>query len=136
MEEYLNITDFVSRAYEQLEMLNKNKKKPTFPQPNIISKDRKTFFINFSDLCEAINRTPEYVKKYLETETNISTSILADGGLKFDISIKPQQIKNIVTTFIKELIICKDCKSCITQLEKDSRLTFMCCYNCNSKKSI
>jgi len=128
--------NYIDRAYEQLELLNKNKKKPTFPQPNIISKDRKTFFINFSEICKTIDRTPDYVKKYLEIETNISTSILGDGGLKFDVSIKPQQIKNIVTTFIKELIICKDCRSCITTLEKDTRLLFLCCSNCNSKKSI
>lgn len=126
----------VIRAYDQLELLNKNNKKPSFPPPNIISKDRKTFFINFNDLCNSINRTPEYVKKYIEKETNIATSILGDGGLKFDVSIKIPQIKNIITNFIKELIICKDCKSCITTIEKDTRLTFMYCSNCNSKKSI
>ena len=128
--------NYLDRAYEKLELLNKNKKKPTFPQLNIISKDRKTFFINFSEICVAIDRTHDYVKKYLETETNISTSILGDGGLKFDVLIKPQQIKNIITTFIKELIICKDCKSCITTIEKDTRLVFLYCSNCNSKKSI
>ena len=128
--------NYLDRAYEQLELLNKNKKKPIFPQPNIISKDRKTFFINFSELCKTIDRTQDHVKKYLETETNIPTSILGDGGLKFDVSIKPQQIKNIITTFIKELIICKDCRTCITTLEKENRLTYMCCSNCNSKKSI
>ena len=132
-----NINDtYLDRAYSQLELVNKNKKKPIFPQPNIISKDRKTFFINFNELCKSINRTQEYVKKYLETETNITTSILGDGGLKFDVQIKPQQIKNIITTFIKNLVLCVDCKSCITRLEKDTRILFMCCYNCNSKKSI
>jgi translation initiation factor 2 beta subunit (eIF-2beta)/eIF-5 len=128
--------NYLDRAYVQLELINKNKKKPTFPQPNIISKDRKTFFINFNEICIAIDRTPEYVKKYLETETNISTSIMGDGGLKFDVSIKPQQIKNIITNFIKELIICKDCKSCITTLEKETRILYLSCSNCNSKKSI
>lgn len=127
---------YLDRAYFQLELLNKNKKKPTFSPPNIISKDRKTFFINFSEICNSIDRTQEYVKKYIETETNISTSILGDGGLKFDVQFKPQQIKNIITTFIKELIICKDCRSCITKLEKDTRILYMCCSNCNSKKSI
>ena len=58
--------NYLDRAYEQMELLNKNKKKPTFPQPNIISKDRKTFFINFNEICVAINRTPDYVKKYLD----------------------------------------------------------------------
>ena len=128
--------ELVERAYSQLELLNKNKKKPSFPPLNIISKDRKTFFINFSDICKSINRTQEFVKKYLETETNISTSILGDGGLKFDVNIKPQQIKNIITNFIKTLIICVDCKSCITILEKDTRITFLYCKNCNSKKSL
>jgi len=127
---------YLDRAYSQLELKNKNKKKPTFPQPNIISKDRKTYFINFSELCESLNRTPEYVKKYLETETNISTSILGDGGLKFDVQIKPQQIKNIITTFIKNLVLCVDCRSCITTLEKDTRILYLCCSSCNSKKSI
>ena len=127
---------YLDRAYAQLELLNKNKKKPQFPQPNIIAKDRKTFFINFSDICISVNRTPDYVKKYLETETNISTSILGDGGLKFDILIKPQQIKNIITTFIKNLVICVDCRSCITTLEKDTRMLFLCCSKCNSKKFI
>jgi len=126
----------VERAYYQLELLNKNKKKPSFPPPNIISKDRKTFFINFSDICKSINRTQEYVKKYIEKETNISTSILGDGGLKFDVNIKPQQIKNIITHFIKTLIICVDCKSCITTLEKDTRVVIIICTNCNSKKSL
>ena len=128
--------NYLDRAYEQLEAINKHKNRPIFPQPNIISKDRKTFFINFSEMCKSIGRTQDYVKKYLETETNISTSILGDGGLKFDVQIKPPQIKNIITTFIKELIICKDCRSCITTLEKDNRIQYMYCSNCNSKKSI
>jgi len=134
--EYFDATYLVNRAYNSLEQIHTNKKKPTFPQPDIISKDRKTFFVNFNDLCNSINRTHEYVKKYIESEINISTSILGDGGLKFDVSIKPQQIKNLMTNFIKELIICKDCKSCITTIDKESRLTYLCCSNCNSKKSI
>jgi translation initiation factor 2 subunit 2 len=134
--EYLDTEYMINRAYNELELIHKEKKKPTFVQPNIISKDRKTFFINFEDCCKSMNRTQEYVKKYLESETNISTSILGDGGLKFDVQIKPPQIKNIITHFIKELVICKDCKSCITILEKDTRITYLICNACNSKKSI
>ena len=134
--EYLDENYLVNRAYNSLERLHENKKRPQFPQPDIITKDRKTFFINFSQLCQSIDRTQDYLKRYIESQTNISTSILGDGGLKFDVQIKPPQIKTLITNFIKELIICKDCKSCITKLEKDSRLTFLYCSNCNSKKSI
>ena len=130
MESYLD------RAYRLLEEKRNITKKPSFPPPNIISKDRKTFIINFNDLCKAINRTPDTLKKYLETETNISTSILGDGGLKFDVIIKPQQVKNLITTYIKDFVICKDCKSCITTIEKDTRITYLFCSKCNSKKYI
>jgi len=134
--DYLNETFLINRAYDDMQRIRAAKKKPTFPQPNIVSKDRKTFFLNFEDMCNSMHRDQEYVKKYIETETNIATSILGDNSLKFDVNVKPLQIKNLITNLIKEYVICKDCKSSITQMHRDNKITYLTCDLCKSKKSI
>ena len=133
--DYLNETFLVNRAYDDLERMRSSKKKPSFPQPNIVSKDRKTFFVNFEEMCNAMNRKQEYVKSHIETETNIATSILGDNSLKFDVAVKPQQIKNLITNYIKEYIICKDCRSSITQTYREDKINYLVCDYCKSKKS-
>ena len=60
---HLDENYLVNRAYNSLERLHENKKRPQFPQPDIITKDRKTFFINFSQLCQSIDRTQDYLKR-------------------------------------------------------------------------
>jgi translation initiation factor 2 beta subunit (eIF-2beta)/eIF-5 len=136
-----DITYLINRAYVELNKV-KNKNKSTFIKPEIITHNRKTYITNFIKFCESINREPNSVKKYLETELSIQTSIIGESnfddeksGLKIDVLLRPNIVFNAITSYMKEFVLCKHCKA-RTIIEKRDKLTYMVCNNCKSESTI
>jgi translation initiation factor 2 subunit 2 len=125
--------ELIKRAYESLS--SREKKKNKFIQPEIIVKDRKTFITNFDIFCKSINRENNFVKMYIDKETQFASSLINnDTQLKIDTSLKIPHLKNILTIFIKMYILCPECKSSDTILIRKNRKTFTSCGTCKSEK--
>ena len=131
----------INRAYDIINKV-KQKKKNNFIKPEIINHNRKTYITNFTKFSESIDREPLIIKKYLEKELSIITSLIGENnlddeksGLKIDTYIKPNAVLNIIMTFMKEYILCKYCKNA-TLIEKRDKFTYMKCQNCKSEVSI
>ncbi len=126
--------ELVTRAYEILSQ--REKKKNVFIQPEVIVRDRKTFIVNFEGFCTSLNREKNIVKQYVDKETQIMSSFITDNTqLKIDTSLKPSHVRSILANFIKNHVLCSQCKSSSTQLIKINRMQFIECNTCNSKKN-
>src|SRR5206468_757284 len=95
----------------------------------------------FRDVCTSIGYiTPAdeiKIKKYLEKELQTSSSIKKDGRLKFDIIIKSTgSIEKHMSVYITHYIMCDACKSINTERQKISRVNFLVCRSCNSKRAL
>lgn len=125
--------ELIKRAYETLSL--REKKKNKFIQPEIIVKDRKTFITNFDNFCKSINRDNNFVKMYIDKETQYASSLINnETQLKIDTSLKVSHLKNIITIFIKMCILCQECKSSDTVIIRKNRKTFTSCNTCKTEK--
>ena len=126
----------IERAYDELKQ--REKKRTTFIQPEIKNHNRKTYIINFKIFCEKINRSPEFVSRFLTKELNIQTSYnpLDVNELKIDTILKHSNIQTALTTLIKTYVVCLNCKSGNTDIKKVNRINYLICKDCNSEKSI
>ena len=126
--------ELVARAYEMLSQ--REKKKNVFIQPDVLVRDRKTFIANFESFCVSLNREKNIVKQYIDKETEIASSLITDNTqLKIDTSLKPPHVRSILANFIKNHVLCSQCKSSSTQIIKINRIQFIECNTCHSKKN-
>jgi len=102
-------------------------------KPIIQNKNRKSYIINFNDVCKSINRSTSNVKKHIERGLQIPTSIKEDGRLKIDKAVKSFMIQNVIKNYIVENIMCKSCRSIKTIIEKHNRIEYLICKTCKCK---
>lgn len=135
----LYTTEFcLDRLYEKLENDRTNTKKFMVKKATILAKDRKTFILNFGDLCQAFKRDENTVKAFIDKYLEEKTSINENNVLIINNMYKQKQIDDMFIEYMKTYVICqqKRCGSGDTKLERKDRFLFIICNKCGCEKSI
>lgn len=96
---------------------------------------KKTILTNFSQISEHIRRKPEHFQKYLLKELAVSGQIEGER-LVLNMKVPSAKINQKVEEYVKEFVLCKECKKPDTELLKEDRLSFINCLACGAKHSI
>lgn len=97
---------------------------------------KKTSFANFSEICRLLHREPKHVLAFLLAELGTSGSIDGNNQLIIKGRFQQKQIETVVRKYIKEYVTCHTCRSPDTLLQKDTRLFFLQCETCGSRRSV
>ena len=127
-------TQLVNRFYDKLEEQTdkEDRKQKGIKQPDINSKDRKTFIHNFTDVCASMNRDPIVVSSWIAKELCIDTSISMSGTLIMHGTYIKKYTEDKITKYIKENVQCKMCKALHTDINKRDRITYIDCHKCKA----
>lgn len=134
--------ELLARAFNQLreknpEMATGEKKKFVMKPPQVVRiGSKKTAFANFSEICRLLHRMPKHVLQFLLAELGTSGSIDGNNQLIIKGRFQQKQIENVLRRYIKEYVTCHTCRSPDTILQKDARLYFLQCEQCNSRCSV
>jgi len=133
LEEYVRLLD---RAYSQLPRgVSTRSGRFEVPRPIVTIAGARTVVQNFKAICDAMNRNPELVLKFLSKE--LGTAALFDGRRAvFQGKFFEDTIENLIKTFIKEYVICPVCKRPDTHLVKEKRFLFLDCDACGARSSL
>ena len=96
---------------------------------------KKTMLTNFSQISEHIRRNPEHFQKYLLKELAVSGQREGDR-LVLNMKVPSAKINQKVEDYVKEFVLCKECKKPDTELIKEDRLSFIHCLACGAKHSV
>ena len=108
--------------------LSGEKHKTILKPPQVLREGtKKTVFVNFSDLCKAMHRSPEHVLSYLLTELGTSGSLDGQARLIVKGRFLPKVFEGILRRYINDYVICNMCKSADTLLHKENRLFILKC---------
>ncbi|RXG67153.1 Eukaryotic translation initiation factor 2 subunit 2 [Armadillidium vulgare] len=124
--------ELLQRAFNQLrernpDMATGEKKKFVMKPPQVVRiGSKKSAFANFTEICRLLHRIPKHLLQFLLAELGTSGSI--DGKLYYFFFIYNE--------YIKEYVTCHTCRSPDTILQKDARLYFLQCEQCNSRCSV
>ena len=67
----------------------------------------------------------------------LATSGQIEGGrLVLNIKVPSTKIKQKIDEYVKEFVLCKECKKPDTELLKEDRLLFIHCLACGAKHSV
>jgi translation initiation factor 2 subunit 2 len=118
-------------------LLTSSGKRYTIAPPQIFREgNKKSIFANISDICKRMHRQPEHVIQFLFAEMGTTGSVDGSGRLVIKGRFQQKQIENVLRRYIVEYVTCKTCKSPDTLLTKETRIFFMTCESCGSRRSV
>lgn len=115
---------------------NKVMKLPIITLSQVGSK--KTAWHNFGKMCAALNRPKDHVMKFILAELAASGSLDSTNRLILRGKFFANHIQPLIQKYSIKYVVCQTCKSPNTIIIHDSatRLDFLSCSKCFSKKSI
>jgi len=113
------------------------KKKLVMRPPQVLRVGtKKTSFANFLEICKSLHRQPKHMQAFLLTELGTSGSVDANNQLIIKGRFQQKQIESVLRRYIKEYVACQTCRSPDTILQKETRLFFLQCETCGSRRSV
>ncbi|KZT04926.1 uncharacterized protein LAESUDRAFT_750865 [Laetiporus sulphureus 93-53] len=141
--------ELLHRFYAQLHasnpaLLNSTGKRYTIAPPDVMREgNKKTIFVNISDICKRMHRQPEHVIQFMFAEMGTTGSVDGAGRLVIRGRFVQKQIEHVLRRYIiaqgtisEEYVTCQTCKSPDTLLTKENRIYFMSCESCGSRRSV
>lgn len=125
----------LENAYEKLPKIEQGSDRFQIPRIDSIIQGNQTIIRNFSQIAEVLRRDPKHILKYLTRE--FATPGGFDGTrATFQSKIYPKLMEKKLESYVKEYIICKECKKPDTKIIKEDRITFLKCDACGAKSSV
>ena len=97
---------------------------------------KKSSFANFLEICKLLHRPQKHMQAFLLAELGTSGSVDANNQLIIKGRFVQKQIESVLRRYIKEYVACQTCRSPETILQKETRLFFVQCETCGSRKSV
>lgn len=136
---YLVLLD---RVYDELKSKNPSlgagESRNQIPVPQIERYgSKKTAVANFKKICDAINRSMEEVKDFIEKELSTVGSIDSMNCLILKLqNVKTIQFESIIIKYVDEYVKCHACKKINTTLNKEDRITVLKCNLCQATRTV
>jgi translation initiation factor 2 subunit 2 len=128
-------TELIDRLY--LEMENEGQApKLKLQKPEVVIQNSKTFVSNFRDLCKRFKRSEDEVLTFFVEELRAKCTIDGNGALIIHKIFRQNQIQSILSKYMEAAVMCKQCKSYLTEIIRENRITYMSCEACRSKRAI
>eukprot|EP00928_Gymnodinium_smaydae_P017175 TRINITY_DN16560_c0_g5_i1.p1 TRINITY_DN16560_c0_g5~~TRINITY_DN16560_c0_g5_i1.p1 ORF type:complete len:206 (-),score=48.61 TRINITY_DN16560_c0_g5_i1:90-707(-) len=134
--------DFMlTRLYEIIEAKNPSlgtTKKYVMKPPQIVRVgSKKVGWVNFSEICNMMNRSTEHVMSFVLAEFGTEGNMAGEGQLILRGRYLPKHAESLLRKYIKEFVTCEMCKSANTMLNRDSstRLHMVSCQNCGASRT-
>lgn len=127
--------EMLKDAYKNVKQIEVSSERFEIPKIQGHFEGKKTILTNFSQIVAHIRRNPEHFQKYLLKELAASGNKEGDR-LVLNIKVPSAKINQKIEDYVKEFVLCKECKKPDTELLKEDRLAFIHCLACGAKHSV
>lgn len=110
--------------------------KATFPVPHVSTAGRRSCWTNFHAFCATCNRPPQHVMEFVQSELCCLSSVSSQGALNLKNKSGAGQLQQICRAYVNQHVLCSTCKSADTLLTRESRLSFVNCQACGSRRAV
>ena len=125
----------LNQAYKKLPEIEDTTDRFQIPKIDSIIQGNQTIIRNFSQISETLRRKPKHLLKYLTRE--FATPGGFDGTrATFQSKIPPRLMEKKLETYVKDYVLCKECKKPDTKLIREDRITFLKCDACGAKSPV
>jgi len=131
----MDYKEMLKRARAQLPPEVFERKRFELPQPRGSTIGMRTILHNYKEICDALNRDPRHMLKFLSKE--MATAGTIDGTRAiFQGKFRRDTLERLIKRYVEEFVVCPVCKRPDTKIVKERRLSFLICEACGARSSI
>ena len=130
-----NYEELLEEAHKKIKKIDSTGNRFEIPKIEGHFEGKKTILTNFLQIASHIRRKPEHFQKFILRELATSGNIEGDR-LILNNTIPSAKINSKIEDYVKEFVLCKECKKPDTEIVKEDRLTFVHCLACGAKHSV
>jgi len=130
-----NYEKLLEETYKKVKTIDTKTNRFEIPKIKGHFEGKKTILTNFFQIASHIRRKPEHFQKFMLKELAASGQKEGDR-LILNIKVPSEKINQKIEQYVKEFVLCKECKKPDTELTKEGRLTFLRCLACGAKHSV
>lgn len=117
--------ELLERAYRLLpERRTGTGERFVMPKFEVSITGKKTYILNFSQVCDLLGRDPRLLNRYILKEVALPGSVEGHVAV-IQGEVKPQLLNKLLERFVREYVICPVCGSPDTQLQKSQRGVYL-----------
>lgn len=131
----MDYKEMLKRARLQLPSEVPEHKRFEIPKPRSFVTGMRTILANFKEICEALNREPRHVLKFLSGEMATAATMQRTRAI-FQGRFGSDTFERLIERYVKEFVVCPVCKRPDTKIVKERRFLFLICEACGAKSSI
>ena len=137
----ISYTDLLNRVYSRLHpnqsLEDGPKQKHSVPAPIVEFLPRKTIWTNFQQICNALRRSPNHLKKFFENELVTFCNFDAARHLVLRGNWPNSHIRFTLKRYIIQFVQCEDCSSLHTRISRNNkqRLYELTCNECTAHRN-
>lgn len=130
-----NYEALLEKAYSEIKQLDSSSERFEIPKIQGHYEGKRTILTNFFQISSYLRRKPEHFQKFLLKE--LAASGQREGErLVINSKIPSLKINEKIESYVKEFVLCKECKKPDTEIIKEDRLNFIHCLACGAKHSV
>jgi translation initiation factor 2 subunit 2 len=131
MEDYKKLLERARKNLPQVEL----RERFEIPKPIASSTGKQTVIKNFADIANYIRRDPKHFAKFLFKELALPGSI-RNNELVLQGKVSSNIIEQRIDAYVKQFVICTECKKPDTSLKKEGNITVLKCEACGARRTI
>lgn len=125
----------LEKAYKNVKEVKTTGERFEIPKIKGHFEGKKTILTNFFQIASHVRRKPGHFQKFILKE--LAASGTKDGErLILNIKVPSSKINQKIEEYVKEFVLCKECKKPDTALVKQGRLNFVHCLACGAKHPV
>ena len=132
METYEQMLD---EAYKKVKQIDSSGERFEIPKIEGHFQGKKTMLTNFFQIVLYLRRNPEHFQKFLLRELAAAGNTEGDRFV-LNKKISSSKINEKIEQYIKEFVLCRECKKPDTELKKENRVLSLHCLACGAKHSV
>ena len=130
-----NYEELLEEAHKKIKKIDSTGDRFEIPKIEGHFEGKKTILTNFLQIASHIRRKPEHFQKFILRELATSGNIEGDR-LILNNKIPSAKINAKIEDYVKEFVLCKECKKPDTEIIKQDRFSFLHCLACGAKHSV
>lgn len=127
--------ELLKKAYANITEISDSHKRLTIPEGNVFIEGKTTIIENFAEITDVLNRDPDHFMKYLVGELGTAGKI-ESGRAVFNGKFERSYVNSIIKNYVDEYVICSECGSPDTHIDKDDRISILRCDACGGHRPV
>ncbi|WP_254271520.1 translation initiation factor IF-2 subunit beta [Haloarcula marina] len=129
----MDYDDMLDRADEQTPEISGTSERFEVPDPETRTEGNATVVENFQAICDRLNRDPDHVLQFIQTEVGTSAHIDERGRARLKGSFGADRLADVLDAYLDEFVLCPECGLPDTRLEREGDAVLLRCEACGAR---